>query len=131
MSKSYHNTIEVFEEVKAARKKIMRITTDARPMEEPKEPEGDHLYQLYSLFASPADRDAMAAKYRKGGFGYGDVKKALADAFESYFAEARARRAELAADSDRVNQILADGASRARRKAGEVLKRAQQACGLK
>jgi tryptophanyl-tRNA synthetase len=131
MSKSYDNTIEVFEEVKAARKKIMRITTDARPMEEPKEPEGDHLYQLYSLFASSADREAMAAKYRKGGFGYGEVKKMLADAAESYFAEARARRAELAAAPDRVQQILGDGASRARKKAGEVLKRAQRNCGLK
>ena len=131
MSKSYDNTIEVFEEVKAARKKIMRITTDARPMEEPKEPEGDHLFQLYSLFAGADDREAMAAKYRKGGFGYGEVKKALADAAEAFFAEARARRAELAAAPDRVNQILGDGASRARRKASEVLKRAQQHCGLK
>jgi len=131
MSKSYDNTIEVFEEVKAARKKIMRITTDARPMEEPKEPEGDHLFQLYSLFASAAEREAMAAKYRRGGFGYGEVKKSLADSAEAYFAEARARRAELAAAPDRVNQILADGASRARRKASEVLRRAQQNCGLK
>jgi tryptophanyl-tRNA synthetase len=131
MSKSYDNTIEVFEDVKAARKKIMRITTDARPMEEPKEPEGDHLFQLYSLFAGAADREAMAAKYRGGGFGYGEVKKALAEAAESYFAAARARRAELAAAPDRVNQILADGASRARRKASEVLRRAQQNCGLK
>jgi tryptophanyl-tRNA synthetase len=131
MSKSYDNTIEVFEDVKPARKKIMRITTDARPMEEPKEPEGDHLYQLYSLFAAEADREAMAAKYRAGGFGYGEVKKALADSAEAYFAEARARRAELAASPDRVNQILADGAARARRKAAEVLRRAQQNCGLK
>jgi tryptophanyl-tRNA synthetase len=131
MSKSYDNTIEVFEDVKSARKKIMRITTDARPMEEPKEPEGDHLFQLYSLFASAADREAMAAKYRKGGFGYGEVKKALADAADAFFAEARARRAELTAAPDRVNQILTDGAIRARRKASEVLKRAQQHCGLK
>jgi len=131
MSKSYDNTIEVFEDLKSARKKIMRITTDARPMEEPKEPEGDHLFQLYSLFAGPADREAMAAKYRQGGFGYGEVKKALADAAEAYFAEARARRAELAARPDRVNEILADGASRARLKASEVLKRAQHNCGLK
>jgi tryptophanyl-tRNA synthetase len=130
MSKSYDNTIEVFEEPKAARKKIMRIQTDSRPMEEPKEPAGDHLYQLYSLFVGDEQRELMAAMYRRGGFGYGEVKKALADAAEGYFAEARFRRAELASDPRRVYEILADGASRARRKASTVLARAKQACGV-
>jgi tryptophanyl-tRNA synthetase len=131
MSKSYNNTIEIFEPVAAMRKKVMRIATDSRPMEQPKEPEQDHLYQLYSLFASEAARDEMAALYRKGGFGYGQVKKALADAAEAYFAAARAKREELASDPARVQDILRDGAARARKKAGEVLLRAQKACGLK
>lgn len=131
MSKSYNNTIEIFEDPKAMRKKIMRITTDARPMEEPKEPEGDHLYQLYSLFVDDQQREAMAAKYRVGGFGYGEVKKALADAAESYFAGARAKRAELAANPRRVEEILADGAARARVKAKTVLERAERACGVR
>ncbi|MBI3464095.1 MAG: tryptophan--tRNA ligase [Planctomycetes bacterium] len=131
MSKSYNNTLEVFDDPKAQRKKIMRITTDSRPMEQPKAPEGDHLFQLYSLMASDAERDAMASLYRRGGFGYGEVKKALADLAERYFAEARARREELASRPERVREILADGASRARRRAGEVLRRAQHACGVK
>jgi tryptophanyl-tRNA synthetase len=130
MSKSYNNTLEIFEDAKAQRKKIMRITTDSRPMEEPKDPVGDHLFQLYSLVANQREVEDMAALYRRGGFGYGDVKKALADAAERYFAEARARRAELAADPKRIKEILADGASRARKKAGEVLTRAKAACGL-
>lgn len=130
MSKSYDNTIEVFEDPKAMRKKIMRITTDSRPMEQPKEPEGDHLYQLYSLFAADAEREEMAALYRRGGFGYGQIKKALADKAESYFAEARERRAALAADPEQVQQILADGARRARQKATAVLTRAKKACGI-
>ena len=66
MSKSYNNTLELFEEPAALRKKIMRITTDSRPMDQPKEPEGDHLFQLYSLFANDAQREAMAALYRRG-----------------------------------------------------------------
>ena len=131
MSKSYNNTIEVFEEVKAARKKIMRIATDSRPMEQPKEPADDHLYQLFSLFAGDAERESMAALYRRGCFGYGEVKKALADAAEKYFAEARERRAEFAAQPRRTAEILADGAARARRKAQEVLRRAQTHCGLR
>ncbi|HVW37620.1 MAG TPA: tryptophan--tRNA ligase [Pirellulales bacterium] len=131
MSKSYNNTLELFEEPKALRKKIMRITTDSRPMEEPKEPEGDHLYQLYSLFAADAEREDMAALYRRGGFGYGQVKSALADIADRFLAEPRERRAELAAHPERVREILADGASRARKKASEVLRRAQKACGVK
>ncbi|MEO2022059.1 MAG: tryptophan--tRNA ligase [Pirellulaceae bacterium] len=131
MSKSYDNTIELFEPVKSMRKKVMRIPTDSRPMEDPKEPDDDLLYQLYSLFVDQSARDDMASTYRQGGFGYGDIKKALADAAEAYFAPARERREALAADPDRVHQILGDGAQRARKKAGEVLERAQQACGLK
>jgi tryptophanyl-tRNA synthetase len=131
MSKSYGNTLEVFEEGKSLRKRIMRIVTDSRPMERPKEPEGDHLYQLYSLFADDAARSAMAAKYRRGGFGYGEVKKALADLAVDYFAAARERRLDLEAHPERVREILDQGAAGARKKAAEVLLRAQRACGLK
>ncbi|MBC8876999.1 MAG: tryptophan--tRNA ligase [Planctomycetes bacterium] len=131
MSKSYENTIEIFETPKAMRKQIMRIVTDSRPMEDPKEPETDHLYQLYWLFADDADRETMAAKYRAGGFGYGEVKKALADAADGFFAEFRERREQLAAHPEKVRDILGDGAQRARAKAGEVLRRAQEACGVK
>lgn len=130
MSKSYNNTIEVFEPVKQMRKKVMRIATDSRPMEQAKEPDGDHLFQLYSLFASDSEREEMAALYRRGGFGYGQVKTALADIAEAHFAEARQRREELVADQGRLKQILGDGASKARKKASEVLKRAQKACGI-
>jgi tryptophanyl-tRNA synthetase len=131
MSKSYGNTIDVFEPVKDVKKKIMRITTDSRPVEEPKEPETDHLFQLYALFASPEQKQAMAETYRKGGFGYGLVKKELAELAEHYFAESRERRAKLETKPDEVRDILAAGAAKARKKAGEVLLRAQTACGIK
>lgn len=130
MSKSYDNTIGLFEEEKAARKKIMRIQTDSRPMEDPKAPEDDHLFQLFQLLASDDAVAEMASLYRRGGFGYGQVKKALADAAEQYFAEARQRRAELESRPDTLRDILADGASRARQKAAEVLARVEQACGI-
>lgn len=131
MSKSYNNTLELFEEAKPLRKKIMRIVTDSRPMEEPKEPEGDHLFQLYSLFATATEREEMAALYRRGGFGYGQVKQALADVADRFLEKPRALRAELAARPDEVQAMLADGAQRARRKASQVLSRAQRACGVK
>ena len=131
MSKSYGNTVEVFEDLKAMRKKIMRIVTDSRPVDQPKDPESDHLYQLYSLFAGPAEREAMAATYRRGSFGYGEVKKALADLAERYFSEPRERRKQLEAHPERVREILGDGAATARAKAAEVLGRVQSACGVK
>src|SRR6185312_10190066 len=130
MSKSYNNTLAVFEDAKAQRKQIMRIVTDSRPMDQAKEPVGDVLYDLFSLVAADADRESMAALYCRGGFGYGDIKKALADAAEKFWAEPRARRAELAAKPDYLRQILSDGAAKARKKASEVLKRAQKACGI-
>lgn len=131
MSKSYDNTLEIFEDPKPQRKKVMRIVTDSRPMEDPKEPDDDHLYQLFSLFVDDTKREGMAAKYRAGGFGYGEVKKALAEEAEAYFAEARERRKELEAHPERVREILGDGAAKARKKAAEVLLRAQENCGVK
>jgi hypothetical protein len=74
--------------------------------------------------------EAMAALYRRGGFGYGDVKKALVAAAADFFADARRRRAELAADPGTIDAILAEGAERARSRAGDVLSRAKRACGL-
>ncbi|MEX2188602.1 MAG: tryptophan--tRNA ligase [Pirellulales bacterium] len=131
MSKSYNNVLELFEPAAPLHKKIMRITTDSRPMEEPKEPQGDHLFQLYRLFATDEEREEMAATYRRGNFGYGQVKKALAEASQRYFADARARREALAADPEKIKAILRDGAERARKAAAAVLHRAQRACGLR
>lgn len=130
MSKSYDNTLPLFGDVKAIRKSIMRIVTDARPMEDAKDPESDHLFQLYRLFASTDDVEAMAQIYRAGGFGYGDVKKKVADASEAYFADARAKRVDLEKNLDYVHDVLAKGAERARQVASGVVGRAKNACGL-
>jgi tryptophanyl-tRNA synthetase len=131
MSKSYDNTLAIFEDAKQQRKKIMRITTDSRPMDQAKDPDTDHLYQLFKLLAPTAQVEEMAALYRRGGFGYGEVKKSLADAAENYFAEPRARRAELEARPQEVREILAAGAAVARRKAADVLGRVEDACGIR
>lgn len=130
MSKSYNNTLGIFEDPKAIRKKIMRITTDSRPMEEPANPENDTLFLLYKLVATSEEIAAMDALYRRGGFGYGEVKKSLADAADRYFAEARARRAELEANPGRVKEILVAGAAQARQTATTVLNRVKAACGV-
>jgi tryptophanyl-tRNA synthetase len=130
MSKSYGNTIEVFEEPKKLRKKIMSIKTDSTPVEEPKNPDTCSLFALYQLFATPSQQDELAKRYRAGGMGYGEAKQALYDAALAYFAEARARREQLVADQAVVEDILKSGAQKARTRGREVLDRVRKACGL-
>lgn len=131
MSKSYGNTIDVFEPEKKLRKKIMAIKTDSTPVESPKDPETCSLFTLYKLFASPDQQAALAARYRAGGMGYGEAKQALFEIAWDHFAVARERREKLAADPETIEEILRAGALRARPKGVEVLDRARTACGLR
>jgi len=131
MSKSYDNTIELFPEEKALRKKIMGIVTDSTPVEAPKDPATSSIVALYRLFASEADVQTMEADFRAGGVGYGDFKKRLFGAIWEYFAPMRTRRAELAADPQYVDRVLADGAERAAATAGPVMDRVRRAVGLR
>ena len=131
MSKSYGNTIEIFGNEKVLRKKVMSIKMDSRTPQEPK-PDADqnNAIQLLKLVA-PADvAKDFENRLRAGGLGYGDLKKALFEHYWNYFADARKKRAELAANPDFVNKVLSDGAAKARAKAREVLKRARKASGL-
>jgi tryptophanyl-tRNA synthetase len=131
MSKSYGNTLEIFGEEKPLRKKVMGIRMDSRTPEEPK-PDADKnlAIQLLKLVA-PADVSAdFENRLRAGGFGYGDLKKGLFEHYWNHFADARKKRAELAANLDYVHGVLADGALKARTLAQTVLKRARKASGL-
>jgi tryptophanyl-tRNA synthetase len=131
MSKSYGNTIEIFGEEKAVRKKVMGIVMDSRTPQEPK-PDADRnlAIQLLKLVAPPEVAKDFESRLRAGGLGYGDLKKALFEHYWNYFAEPRRKRAELAANPDYVNKVLADGAQKARALARKVLDRAKVARGL-
>ena len=131
MSKSYGNTIEIFGDEKALRKKIMGIVMDSRTPAEPK-PDADKnlAVQLLRLVAPAEVATDYENRLRAGGLGYGDLKKGLFEHYWNYFAAARARRAELAANLDHVEAVLRDGATRARAVASVVLKRARRASGL-
>jgi tryptophanyl-tRNA synthetase len=131
MSKSYNNTLALFGDPKELRKKIMRISTDSRPMEDAKDPETDHLFQLLRLFATQEQIEEVRAIYLKGGFGYGDIKKRLADAADVYLEPSRKRRLELESNPEKVREILRLGALKARERASDVLTRAERACGIK
>jgi tryptophanyl-tRNA synthetase len=131
MSKSYGNTIEIFGDEKAVRKKVMSIVTDARPPEAPKpDAEKNTALQLLHLVAPPDVAKDFENRLRAGGLGYGDLKKALFEHYWNYFAAARRRRAELAANLDHVHSVLRHGADKARAVAQAVLARAKKSCGL-
>ncbi len=130
MSKSYGNTIGIFDEGRELKEKVMAIVTDSTPLEEPKNPDTCNVFALIRLFAEADQRDAIAERYRAGGYGYGHAKKDLLGLIEDRFADARARRKELAADEDRVRRILAEGGSMARERAETVMEPVRRATGL-
>jgi tryptophanyl-tRNA synthetase len=131
MSKSYGNTVDLFGDEKAVKAKVMSITMDSRSMEEPKPDAAENnAIKLLKLVAPEAVAAEIEGKLAAGGYGYGTLKKALFEQVWNYFATQRARRRELESNLDYVNQVLRDGAARARAVATVVNKRARIACGL-
>jgi tryptophanyl-tRNA synthetase len=130
MSKSYKNTIEIFVAEKALRKQVMAIKTDGAGLDDPKVPETDNVFALYKLVATPAEVDEMAALYRAGGFGYGHAKQRLADALNAHLAAPRERYHALLADPSALEDVLRDGAARARVVARDTLERVRERVGL-
>lgn len=131
MSKSYDNTIEIFEETeKKLRKKIMKIVTDSTPVEDSKDPDDSYIVELFQLFASPDEVAEMKDSFRTGGQGYGHYKQQLFEAIRNHFAPMRERREELEKDSAYVDGVLEAGAKRAGEKAREVVDRVRSAVGM-
>jgi len=129
MSKSYDNAIEIFGPEKPIRKKIMGIVTDSTPVEEPKDTD-QSVFQLWSLFASESEREAMWERAGEGGLGYGDVKKDLFERVMATFGPMRERRDALAAQPDLVEDVLRDGVKRARELAAPTFEAARAAAGV-
>ena len=130
MSKSYGNTIEIFEPEESVRKKIMKIVTDSTPVEEPKKPERCNVFALLKLVASPDELAEWESRYRNGGMGYGEAKKRLAELMIEFFRPFRQKREELENDLGRVENVLAEGAARAKTVATQTLARARKAVGF-
>jgi tryptophanyl-tRNA synthetase len=130
MSKSYGNTIEMFAAEKTLRKQVMGIVTDSKGVDESKDPDTSTIFALYSLFANSEERAALAQSFRQGGTGYGDVKKVLFEKVLAYFAEAREKRRALEADADTVEDVLRDGAKRARAAVSELMDAVRDAAGV-
>jgi len=113
----------------ATKKAVMGIVTDSTPVEAPKD-WSQPVFQLWSLFAAGCERAAMRKRAAAGGLGYGDVKKDLLERVLAHFAPLRERREAWAARPDDVEDVLADGARRAREIGGPLLEQARRAAGL-
>jgi len=135
MSKSYGNTIDPFQDEKLLRKRIMAIKTDSTGVNEVKNPDTCHVYQIFRAIAGKDDQRTvdLAQRYRDpgaDGFGYGHAKQALFELLLDHFAPARKRRTALMEDPVFINQVLQQGATAARKQACVVTDRARRAVGL-
>ena len=131
MSKSYGNTIDIFMPEKALRKRVMQIVTDSTPLEDPKDPDASTIVALYRLFATAEQVQQMKDEFRAGGVGYGHFKQRLFEAIWEFYAPMRQRREEILARPGYVDEVLAEGARRAREVAGPVVERVWKAVGLR
>jgi len=131
MSKSYGNTINIFQDAKSLKKSVMAIKTDATPVEDPKDPDKCNLFNIFKLFA-PKDRiREIHDLYVNGGAAYGYIKLELVEILWEFFRSAREKRAELGEDPAAVREILRQGAEKAREKAAVTLDLVRDRVGLK
>jgi tryptophanyl-tRNA synthetase len=130
MSKSYGNTLNMFDDEKTLKKKIMKIVTDSTPVEDPKDPDKCTVFTLYKLFADKPQTEQLRNRYLQGGMGYGEAKKELFELILNYFAPYRKKREALASDPAQVANILKKGACKARETAYKTLDNVKRAVGL-
>ncbi|MEC8753923.1 MAG: tryptophan--tRNA ligase [Verrucomicrobiota bacterium] len=130
MSKSYNNVIGIFESDKILEKKIKKIVTDSKNIEDKKDPESCNIFSLYKLFSNADEQKELAKNYYAGGMGYGYAKNSLLKKINQYFEPMREKRLELEADNDYIEDILKNGAKKASLIASDVLKNVKTAVGL-
>ncbi|PIR54902.1 tryptophan--tRNA ligase [Candidatus Peregrinibacteria bacterium CG10_big_fil_rev_8_21_14_0_10_36_19] len=122
MSKSYGNTIDIFESESVIKKQVMSIVTSSIPVEDPKDPKSCNVFKLYKLLATPEETKEMEDKYISGGYGYGDAKKELLNKILEHFKQAREKYSELESKENLVMEILNSGSTKAKVIAKEHLK---------
>jgi len=130
MSKSYDNTIGIFDDPEVVEKKVMTIPTDSKAKGEPRDPEACALYGLFKLFVAEKEAEAVEAQYRDGSVRYHDVKLRLIDLIRKRFERARKRIAQLQQRPQYVRDVLEAGRERAGKIAEETMQRVRKAVGI-
>jgi len=130
MSKSKSNIIDIFQDDKKLRKQIMKIQTQSLSVEEPKDPDQCNVFKLFKVIASDEDAKKLHSRYTNGGMGYGEAKELLYNHTLSRFSKNRELFFELNSNRDKVEQLLLEGALKARKQAQNVLKRVRASVGF-
>lgn len=130
MSKSYNNYINIFLPEKQLRKVVMKVETDSKQLEDPKDPLTCNVFALYSLLANETQTAEMSAKYKAGGYGYGHAKQALFELIIEQYSVQRQRYFELMEDKAAIDQLLKEGADKARKVAQPVLQKVREKLGF-
>lgn len=130
MSKSYGNTIPLFIERGEIERIVMKIPTDSKGVDEPKDPDNCFIFKLYSLVVDAKDIKILRERYSKGGIGYKEAKDILIEALDRYVEPLRKRRRYYEDRPEEVKSILNEGAKRARSRARDTLQEARRAIGI-
>jgi len=129
MSKSYHNYIDIFVPESELKKVVKKIVSDSTALEEPKDPDTDITFKLYSLVASESDIATMRQLYLKGGYGYGHAKQALFECLLEKFAEPRRIFNHYMENRQELETILVAGEAKARTIAQETIAKVRNVLG--
>ena len=130
MSKSKSNIIDIFLDDKKLRKQIMKIKTQSLSLEEPKNPDQCNVFKLFKVIASAEDVKKLRSRYTNGGIGYGEAKEILYNEILNRFSTNRESFFELTNNRDKVENLLLEGAEKARKQAQNVLKRVRARVGF-
>ncbi|GAB2793265.1 tryptophanyl-tRNA synthetase [Hymenobacter luteus] len=129
MSKSYGNIIDIFVDDKTLLKTIRSIVSDSTPLEEPKNPDTDTTFKLYSLLASPQQVEEMRQNYLRGGYGYGHAKTALYELIRTRFAQEREQFNFYINNLPEIDRQLAEGARKAQAYGTTILNKVREKVG--
>ncbi|HEC1756937.1 tryptophanyl-tRNA synthetase [Campylobacter lari] len=130
MSKSYQNTIDIFNTPKAIKKQISSIVTDSTALEDPKDWKNCNIFKIAKLFLDKTEQEALKGRYEKGGEGYGHFKMYLNEIISEYFASAKDEYEKLLANPSKIEEILEFGASKAKKQAQETMEKIYVKIGL-
>lgn len=129
MSKSRNNFINIFLPEKELKKQVMAIVTDDKTLEDPKDPDTCHIFQIYKLLATGAEQEMMRTNYTAGGYGYGHAKLALFEMILNKFSRHREIYADYMSNPEKIDAVLAIGTAKAQKVANEVLARVRKTLG--
>ena len=131
MSKNYSNTLPIFADPKTLRKQVMRIVTDSKSPEDPKDPDACNVFGIYRYFAAPEAVEAKRKLYLKGGLAYSDIKQELYELLESKFGPKREAYLQLVQDHGHLDAILEQGAAKARAFGKPLMEKLRRKIGIR